>query len=63
LTKALSSDFKSVGFGFASILAADFAAGFPAVFFEAPEDFVPGALRSFVVCLLVTASSSAERKG
>ncbi|MBL9097682.1 MAG: hypothetical protein JNK07_12205 [Alphaproteobacteria bacterium] len=54
---ALKIDFRSVGFGFGSVLAADFAAGFPAAFFDAAWDFDPWALASFVVCLLVTASS------
>lgn len=60
-------DLRSCGFGFGSFFtAADFAAGLPAVFFslfdEAP-DLDPGPLRSFVVCLFVTASSSAQKKG
>jgi hypothetical protein len=48
-----------MGLGFVSVLAADFAAGFAAGFLDEAEDFAPEPLLSFVVCLLVTASSSA----
>jgi len=57
-------DLRSWGFAFASVFAADFAAGFPAAFFstfDGAEDFDPWPLRSFVVCLFVTASSSAQK--
>lgn len=61
----LRIDLKSWGFAFVSgFTAADFAAGFPAAFFstfDEPADFDPGLLRSFVVCLFVTASSSAQK--
>jgi hypothetical protein len=61
----LRIDLRSWGFGFASFFAtADFAAGFPAAFFstfDGPADFDPWPLRSFVVCLFVTASSSAQK--